>query len=187
MSCAQPGCWRLLQGRRWCCAVAWGAILAGGAVTQRSAVADTATWTTPALDTWSYVNSFASGGRITLPSFTGGLSINSGTNDFNPLTAASPARLGTAVVAFNTSANGATPIAGLPTSRYQVNSATLTMTLEAGGSGTLRYADQHQTRTDFLADFQAGNLAAPRPFELFGVGFRAGYTGFGLADRKSVV
>ncbi|MBX3427075.1 MAG: DUF1559 domain-containing protein [Pirellulales bacterium] len=156
-------------------AIAW----SGGSPARLApATAATAAWTSPALDTWSYVNSFGSGGRATSPTFSGGFAIDDETGQFLPHGSSSPIRYGTTIVAFNTSEQ--IPL-GLPANRYAIQSATLTVSLEPSGNGPLLYTDQPKSAAQLLADVAQGTLTTALPFELFGVGFRNGYAGFGLS------
>ncbi|HEX6963259.1 MAG TPA: DUF1559 domain-containing protein [Lacipirellula sp.] len=142
---------------------------------------ETASWAAPQLDTWIYSNAFGAGGRALAPSFTGGLEINSQTQDFVPQTAAGPSRVGMALAAFDTSAQ---VTAGLPASSYQVNSVTVTLTMESGSGGALLYDSTPDARSEILADVLAGDYDAQRPMELYGVGFRLGYDGFALGGAS---
>lgn len=162
------------QGRVLRRAVVAATILAG---LSRTAGATTASWSTPSLDLWSYVNSFGSGGRATAPTFTGGLEIDSQSGELLPRSSASPARLGTTFVAFQTSPQ--IP-AGLAPSRYELQSVVLTMTVDVAGTGPLIYTDQPVSRAALREEVAAGSAATPKPFELYGVGFRGGYAGFGF-------
>jgi hypothetical protein len=134
---------------------------------------------TSALDAWTYVN-FGGGTRQFASTFTGGLPLNEQRTAFEPQDAAGPARVGLALVAFNTTTT-ATPItAGLTPNRYAVRSVTLTMSMERGGSGELKYRSTPISNAEVLADAIANSASTYRPVELYGVGFRSGYTGFGF-------
>lgn len=139
----------------------------------------TATWEAPNLDTWVYTNGFAAGTRAVAPTFLGGLEIDPIANQFVPLPSTSPARLGTVLVGFQT--HSQIP-AGLPPQRYQVRSARLTFTLQSGTFGDLFYDPTPDTRGELLSDILTGNLSTARPMELYGVGFRGGFTGFGFGS-----
>ena len=153
-----------------------------------SAVAATATWTAPHLDTWVYSNAFGAGSRAVAPTFTGGLQVTSQPpQQFVPQTAASPSRVGMTLAAFDTTAPPAvgTPVAaGLAPARYQINSVALTLTMESGAGGTLHYDSTPDARSEILADVISGDYDAGRPIELYGVGFRLGYNGFALAGAS---
>jgi prepilin-type N-terminal cleavage/methylation domain-containing protein/prepilin-type processing-associated H-X9-DG protein len=138
-------------------------------------VAATATWTAPDLDTFSYVNASGPGGRILGPSFTGGLDIDSNTHQFLTHAKSEPARLGMPLVAFNTSTQIAT---GLPSARYQINSVTMTHKMQNGSGGTLLYDPSPISNATILNEMNGGSTTTLRPMELYGVGFRDGYTGF---------
>jgi prepilin-type N-terminal cleavage/methylation domain-containing protein len=144
---------------------------------EQAARGATTVWNAPQLDTWIYVNAFGSGNRPLAPTFTGGLDINPETQDFVPGTAQSPSRVGMGLIAFDTSSQ-VTP--GLAVSRYQLNSVTVTMTMESGSGGTLLYDSTLDTRAEILADVISGDYDVQRPIELYGAGFRLGYDGFAL-------
>jgi prepilin-type N-terminal cleavage/methylation domain-containing protein len=150
------------------------------ALAASGACAQSAQWSaTSALDAWTYVN-FGGGTRPFASTFTGGVPLNAEKTAFVPQTAASPARVGLALMAFNT-ASTATPItAGLPPNRYAVRSVTLKVSMERGGSGDLLYRSTPVANAEILADAVAGFATSYRPLELYGVGFRGGYTGFGF-------
>lgn len=122
------------------------------------ATAATVTFSTPALDKWLYANVSGeiSGQADAAPVF-GYL----GTDDDD--------RLGSMLVAFNTSAN-------IPTGRgilsYQVTSVRLTLAVLS--SDTFTYDGTH----DVVQTYQAGgtDTDAGRPLEVFGVGLRSPYT-----------
>jgi prepilin-type N-terminal cleavage/methylation domain-containing protein len=151
------------------------------AVSPSTTMADVASWTAPHLDTWVYTNSFGGGGRVLAPSFAGGLELDASMQEFLPSTATSPSRLGMALAAFDTSGQIAK---GLASSRYQINSVTVTMTMESSSGGTLLYDSTPDDRSELLADVIAGDYDAQRPVELYGVGFRQGYDGFALAGAS---
>ena len=69
---------------------------------------------------------------------------------------------------------------GLLPSQYQVNSVTLTMTMASATfpGEFVFYDDTPDTQAEILADIQSGSFDSQRPMELYGVGFRDGYTGF---------
>ncbi len=77
-----------------------------------------------------------------------------------------------ALVAFDTSLHIE---AGLPTSRYQVNSVTVTLTMESGTFASLSYDPTPDSRTEVLG-LEPGDPG--RPMELYGVGFRGDYVGY---------
>jgi len=142
-----------------------------------TAHAETVSWEAPQLDTWVYANAFGGGSRAFAPTFTGGFEFDPQTQDFVPQTAQGPARVGMALAAFDTSSLIAS---GLTPSRYQINSVTVTLTMESGSGGALLYDDTPDLRTEILADVISGDYDAERPVELYGVGFRLGFDGFAL-------
>ncbi len=142
-----------------------------------AARAATATWTTSTLDVWFYSNAISAGMRALAPSFTGGMEIDTQSGAFVPRTAQDPARTGTALVAFNTSAQIE---AGLAPNRYAVSSVKLTATWTNDGTTntTLLYDDSPIAHNKIFEEVSSGSITARRPMELYGVGFRGGYTGF---------
>ena len=93
-----------------------------------SSLAEPAYWSAPQLDTWFYHNAFSGvGTRWTGPTWSGGFQLNGAGNEFEPHSAASPSRHGMTLVAFDTSTHIE---AGLPPSRYQINAATVTLTMQ---------------------------------------------------------
>jgi prepilin-type N-terminal cleavage/methylation domain-containing protein len=154
-------------------------IVAFGLAVPGLAHSATATWNTPQLDVWFYPHGFSAGSRAFGPTFAG-LELSGG--DFMPGTATSPTRSGTSLVAFNTATQIST---GLLATRYQINSVTVTFTMESGSGSILRYDPTPATRAEVLADFLSGNENAPRPMELYGVGLGAGYTGYEFSAPAS--
>ena len=134
---------------------------------------EVAQWSEPSLDSWIYVNGFNSGSRILGPSF-GGLIVDSQTQQFTAGTQQEPGRIGSALVAFETSG---LVMPGLDPSRYSINSVTVTAKSQVGG---FEYEDTATTPADLLAEANGSGITEQRPIELFGVGFRDGYVGFDL-------
>jgi hypothetical protein len=145
-------------------------------VLTRSAQAVVANWSSSDLDVWLYGNA-PSGTRATMPSFSGGLEVNESTGQFVPKGNRDTARQGMALLAFNTAPSIQT---GLPAESYQVSSVTLTIGLEAIGADPLLYCDTPVPNAEILAGVASGQVSTAMPFELYGVGFRSGYTGFGF-------
>ena len=152
-------------------AVAWAA--ASG--TSNLASGATASWITPALDTFSYTNASGPGGRILGPSFTGGLDLDSDSQQFEAHPKDLPARLGMPLVAFDTSSQ-ISP--GLPSTRYQINSVTFTLKMRNGSGGELQYDPNPISNAAILNEVTGSGTTTLRPMELYGVGFRDGYTGY---------
>lgn len=144
--------------------------------------ADLASWLQPDLDTWAYVNGGSPGTRPWGPSFTGGFAIDSETNQFLPRTASDPDRLGSALLAFETTDQ--IP-ADLSPSQYDIRSVTITARVDDGTTGDLLYETEPTSPPDYLADFNANNVDSQQAMELFGVGFREGYEGFALGTNQS--
>jgi prepilin-type N-terminal cleavage/methylation domain-containing protein len=117
--------------------------------------------------------------RALAPTFTGGLEIDSQSALFVPRSAQDPARTGTTVLAFDTS----TEIeAGLSPARYNINSVVVTATwTKDGANATLRYTEEPLDQEDVLTEYVNQSVGTERPMELYGVGFRDGYTGFEFA------
>ncbi len=144
---------------------------------------DTASWSQTDLDSWVYVNGGSSGTRPWGPSFSGGFSMALQSGQFVPHTASAPARLGSALIAFETSTNIPT---GLLPEQYLVQSVRVTVRVDDSATGAdLLYETEPSTPDEMLADFQTGSLDAQEAFELFGVGFRENYEGFALGDNQT--
>lgn len=137
--------------------------------------AATATWTTSDLDSWIYNNASQPGSATAAPTWLNIVTINPSTQQFNPMTGSDPARLGNALFAFNSSGK-VTP--GLSPSRYQINSVTLTASCQFAGMQTAYYENQPVSQSQILAEFASSSVNWQKPVELYGAGFRAGYTGF---------
>lgn len=137
-----------------------------------------AVWSEPALDSWAYINGFGGGDRLLAPSYSG-VAVDSQTEQFFLNDHQSPARLGSMLMAFETSGQ-ITP--GLEPSRYQVQSATVTVRLWNGSTGSLSYSTQPVTPDSLLAEALGGGISVQKPMELYGVGFRDGYEGFDLGS-----
>lgn len=85
-----------------------------------------------------------------------------------------------ALVAFNTATSGSAPIpAGHGASNYQITSAKLTVTISGG-------VFQYDPTYDDVASYTGTDSDAGRPIELFGVGFRNGYTQFGFGPNDDL-
>jgi prepilin-type N-terminal cleavage/methylation domain-containing protein len=141
-----------------------------------------ANWTAPQLDTWVYPNAESAGARIYGPSFSNQLSIDEATGQFEPLGEFGPARLGTAVAAFDTSTQITKSL--LP-GRYLVESVRVSMTMAYSTGGAPVYRDTPISRLELLNQVAAGSDDRRRPMELYGVGLRGDYTGFGFAAGPS--
>jgi hypothetical protein len=138
----------------------------------------TAEWTNSNLDVFFYNMAVSAGQRDTAPSFTGGLTINAATQQFDARTSIDPARLGADLTAFNTALFIAP---NLSSSRYQINSVTFKATWAYGlDSPPIYYQNTPITQQQMLSEVAGDNVSTQKPFELYGVGFRNGYTGFDL-------
>lgn len=127
------------------------------------ATAEVFSWQEPAVDDWFYPGTLSPGTRTLAPTFY---------SSDAPGTLFDPARRGATMAAFRTEEFVAT---GLPATRYQVNSVTVTLT-NAPGNGNIQYDNTY----DAFADIDAGTDLDPgRPVELYGVGFANGYDRFG--------
>ena len=113
------------------------------------------------------------------PTFANLYETDEQSGEYLPLTANDPARLSMALVAFNTSLHIA---AGLPATRYQVDSVTMTMKMQNGSSSNLPYDNTPDSRLEVLG-LDSGDPG--RPAELYGVGFRGDYTGFAFSGGPS--
>ncbi len=141
-----------------------------------ASLGDTANWTTSNLDVWFYTNAVSSGSRALAPTFLGGVAVNQDTQQFEPSTVTEPARLGTTLLAFDTSSM---INIGLASNRYQVNSVTLKATWTYDSDpNMLLYQNTPITQAEMLTEVSSGNVTRQKPFELYGVGLRAGYTGY---------
>jgi hypothetical protein len=145
---------------------------------QAASYAEQANWSAPALDTWTYPAGGTPGTRTEAPTFMTdpGLDEN---GQFLPGTARDPARRGMMIAAFNTSQH---IDAGHAPSRYAVSNVTVTFTQEHGTVDYLKYRDTAVTNAEIMADYLADTYNAPRPMELYGVGFQAGHAGFDLGS-----
>ena len=146
------------------------------------AAGEVATWSQPDLDSWIYVNGGSAGTRPWGPSFSGGFAVDSETDQFVLRTANDPARLGSSLIAFETSSE---ITSGLFPQQYQIESVTVTARVDDGTSGPLFYETQPIAPEQYLADFQGNGLDSRQAFELFGVGFREDYVGFALGNDQS--
>lgn len=142
---------------------------------------EVAEWDEPDLDTWSYVNGFGGGPRLGAPSF-GGIFVDEQTGQFAPNDSQGPARLGSMLMAFETTSQIA---AGLEPDRYQVSRVTVAARSKDGSVGSLPYTNQSITPDNLLAEANNGGISSRQPMELFGVGFRGGYEGFALGPDQS--
>ncbi len=137
---------------------------------------EVAQWSEPALDTWAYTNGFGGGSRLQAPSF-GGIFVAEGESEFSPNGAGGPARLGSMLIAFETTE---AIEAGLPPSRYAIESVVVTARMADGSTGSLPYSEQPISPSGLLSEALSGGISSQKPMELFGVGFRSGYEGFAL-------
>lgn len=145
--------------------------------------ATTAEWTTSNLDSWYYTNATSPGIRALAPTFLGGVTVDETTQQFEPSTVQDPARLGETLFAFNTSTL-ITP--NLPANRYQINSVTFktTWTYDSDPKKLL-YQDTLISQPQILAEVSSGNVTRQKPMELYGVGLRAGYTGYEFSNATA--
>src|SRR3990172_5137141 len=130
------------------------------------AQAATANWSVSGLDLLSYYRAISPGSRALGHTWANAFELDGGTSEFLPHTADDPARLGMSLVAFDTSAQIES---GLPPSRYQVDSVTVTLTMESGTLATLYYDNTADSRDEILG-IVSGDVG--RPMEMYGVGFR---------------
>ena len=146
-----------------------------------AAAAATATWNSSNLDVFFYANAISAGQRALAPSFTGGLEVDEQSGEFIPRSAQDPARAGMALIAFDTTQH-IEP--GLAPNRYEVTAVKMTATWTNDGdtSTALRYDDAPITHAEILSEYASGSVSRQRPMELYGVGFRGGYTGYEFAS-----
>jgi hypothetical protein len=151
-------------------------VIAALSVVAPTARAVTANWATSGLDMWFYTNAVSPSSRALAPTFLGGVSINPQTQQFNPLTVTDPARLGMALLAFDTSTQ-ITP--KLPAGQYQINSVTFKATWTYDSDpNKLLYRDTPVSQSEMLAEVAGNNVTRQKPMELYGAGLRQGYTGY---------
>lgn len=136
--------------------------------------AATATWATSDLDSWIYNMASQPGSSTAAPTWLNIVTINSSTQQFDPMSSSNPARLGTAFFAFNSSGK-ITP--GLAPSRYQINSVTFTASCQFAGDISALYENQPVSQSQILEEVASNNMTWQKPVELYGAGFRGGYTG----------
>jgi prepilin-type N-terminal cleavage/methylation domain-containing protein len=171
---------RRLRCSSYCALQVWLGMLMSVVMLGSSAAATqaaTAHWVTSDADWFSYSNGVSAGRRALAPSFTGGLEIDTQSEQFLPRTAQDPARTGTALLAFNTSTlieSGHAP------HRYAISSVSVTATWTNDGvtNTALIYDDSPIAHTDIFEEVSSGQVTAQRPMELYGVGFRDGYSGY---------
>jgi prepilin-type N-terminal cleavage/methylation domain-containing protein/prepilin-type processing-associated H-X9-DG protein len=149
-----------------CCAVAFACSQKVGAVS--------AYWMTSDIDDLVYPNAEEPGKEL-ITTFIGGLEIEPSTQQLKPHTKSSPSRLGSTLVAFNTSDQ---VTAGLAPLQYLVTSVTFNLKLRGGVNGFLKYDDAPAFNEEIRQDVLNGTSNPQRPLELYGVGFRNGFTGF---------
>lgn len=142
----------------------------------------TGNWSQPDIDSWLYENASFPGSNIYGSSFTGGLTVDSGTNKFDPSSAAEMARLSSVLFGFETSGQ-ITP--GLSPAEYDIQSVTLTVRFRSGVNGLSQYETAPVDPNQYLADFLAGGIAPQLPMELYGAGFRDGYEGLALGINQT--
>lgn len=159
-----------------------GALALAGLVCPASVLrAETATWDAPDIDTWLYVNGLGGGSYSNTPTFAN-LSINDSNDAFKRNGGSDPARLATALIAFETSGT-IEPL--LDPQRYEINSVTFTITVESGTNGSLLYRDSAITPGELLDAALGSGLTPELPMELFGVGFDDRYDGLALGADQS--
>jgi prepilin-type N-terminal cleavage/methylation domain-containing protein len=139
-----------------------------------SALGSTASWSAPDIDNYFYAHSSFGGVSSYGPTW-GNLSINSQTGEFAvPQEDVGASRHSMLLLGFDTSTQVES---GHAASRYDVSSVAVTLTLyDAVGSQPITYTGQALDRAGIRAKVESN--ATAWPIELYGVGFRAGYTGF---------
>ena len=141
--------------------------------------AATAQWMTSGMDLYFYSNALNPGTKGFGPTFANQFETDEQSDEFLPQTADDPARLSMALVAFDTSLHIA---AGLPQSRYHVDAVTMTFKMESGSGSDLHYDNTPDGRDEVLGQ-ATGDPG--RPAELYGVGFRGGYTGYAFSGGSA--
>jgi prepilin-type N-terminal cleavage/methylation domain-containing protein/prepilin-type processing-associated H-X9-DG protein len=150
-----------------------------GATPSRAA---TASWSAPDIDSWVYANAGSPGFNPYGSTFTGGLMIDAGTNQFAPRSALDAARLSTFLIGFETYPE---ITAGLLPQQYEIESVTLTVKFRSGVNGFVQYETAPSDPAAYLADYLDGGVTAQQPMELYGIGFRDGYEGLALGVNQT--
>lgn len=130
-------------------------------------------WASPDIDHWFYKHATTGGANGYAPSW-GNLGYDPLTEQLTPPSEEDgAARHSQLLLAFNTSNE---IDVGLPASSYNVKSVTVTIKLLETQGSPIHYASGQLNNQGILSKVQAGSTAWP--IEMYGVGFRAGYTGF---------
>ena len=142
----------------------------------------TGSWSQPDIDSWLYENASFPGSNIYGSSFTGGLSVDGGTNEFELSSAAEMARLSSVLFGFETSGQ---ITAGLNPSEYDIQSVSLTVRFRSAVNGLSQYETAPVDPNQYLSDFLSGGVAPQLPMELYGAGFRDGFEGLALGINQT--
>jgi prepilin-type N-terminal cleavage/methylation domain-containing protein len=142
-----------------------------------------ANWSVPDIDVWHYEHSGSPGGNNYAATW-GSLQYSATTKQFIPKTSAVEAsRHSLAMLAFDTSS---VVEFQPPDADYEISGVTITLKMATGNgasaSGVIGYRGTPMTNAELLAEYVAGTPTSVRPVELFGVGFRNGYTGFNFGE-----
>jgi prepilin-type N-terminal cleavage/methylation domain-containing protein len=142
-----------------------------------------ANWSVPDIDVWHYEHAGSPGGNNYAATW-GSLQYNATTKQFIPKTSTVEAsRHSLAMLAFDTSS-----VVDFqpPDADYEISAVTITLKMATGNgasaSGVIGYRGTPMTNAELLAEYVAGAPTSVRPVELFGVGFRNGYTGFNFGE-----
>lgn len=152
---------------RWMSRGAMAAVLTSTALAQ----AATITINPPTVNRWMYPFGPANGTRTSASTFGAG-----GDPSFDE-------RDAQYLLGFDTAAAGIPT--GLGASSYQINSITLKLTVQdpsGGGGATFVYDPTYDSYTTYDS---APDTDAGRPIEIYGIGFRNGYTQLGLSMTSS--
>jgi hypothetical protein len=145
--------------------------------TAPTAFALIANWEQSDLDIWVYNHFGAGGTRAWSPTFMNVPAIDEATQQFKPMTADEPARLGTTLIAFNTAQQGIT--SGLAPHRYRITSLTIKATIHYfGDPPNLLYDDRPISQSEILGEIASQQVTNLRPMELYGAGLRSDYSGY---------
>lgn len=162
-----------MDSKRWQrCLVAY--LTLGATLATAGANAEVQTWDRPAMDVWTYPSPLQPGVRTLGPTFLTSPGLNEN-DQFLPSSSRDPARRGMSFAVFDTSSKIGT---GLPASYYQVNSVTVTFTMQESTAGFIHYDDTPDTNAELLSDYVNYDIDTARPMELYGLALNAGYTGF---------
>src|SRR5688572_29596131 len=121
-----------------------GLVLVGSlavAMAATTASADEASWNKPGMDVWIYPDVQTPGVRTLGPTFLSSPGLDEN-DQFLPGSSRDPARRGMSFAVFNTAEKIE---AGLPAAYYQIDSVTVTFTMQESSAGNIFYDDTPDT------------------------------------------